>query len=103
MDTKTAFEKWLTDGLDENGLTAFMLIQKRADGSYQQHYVNGKWEAWTASRSAIEIDLPQRQSLCASGYGDGYFVPSSTGEGLEYDEVVEAITSHGIRINGKTE
>jgi len=103
MDTKAAFERFLQrkgiscehwDATDES----YGYVSEEADALLEV------WlESWTASRAAIEIELPQRQSLCASGYGDGYFVPSSTGEGLEYDEVVEAITSHGIRIKGKTE
>ncbi|EOF8220616.1 hypothetical protein ACK2RV_000295 [Yersinia enterocolitica] len=59
--------------------------------------------AWKASRESIEVKLPQRQSLCASGYGDGYFVSSISGEGLEYDEVVEALRTAGIRIKGESE
>ncbi|HDM9019746.1 TPA: hypothetical protein P0301_001721 [Yersinia enterocolitica] len=59
--------------------------------------------AWQASRESIEVKLPQRQSLCASGYGDGYFVSSISGEGLEYDEVVEALRTAGIRIKGESE
>ena len=92
MDTKAAFEKWFDEKMYLAGQCFCTEQEKRR-----------MLKAWTASRAAIEIDLPQRQSLCASGYGDGYFVPSSTGEGLEYEEVVEAITSHGIRIKGKTE
>lgn len=61
------------------------------------------WKWWQASRESIEVKLPQRQSLCASGYGDGYFVSSISGEGLEYDEVVEALRTAGIRIKGESE
>ncbi|MCL9644986.1 hypothetical protein L2090_21215 [Rahnella victoriana] len=86
------FEKWFDENMYLAGQCFCTESEKRR-----------MLKAWTASRSAIEIDLPQRQSLCASGYGDGYFVPSDAGEGLEYDEVVEAITSHGIRIKGKKE
>lgn len=108
MDTKAAFdreafEKFITDeAIKRNYQFMDNLFSKFGD-DYSVTWVDMAWMGWTSSREAIEIDLPQRQSLCASGYGDGYFVPSSTGEGLEYDEVVEAITSHGIRIKGKTE
>ncbi|ELI8163506.1 hypothetical protein RSF59_004480 [Yersinia enterocolitica] len=67
------------------------------------HPLNGWWHWWKASRESIEVKLPQRQSLCASGYGDGYFVSSISGEGLEYDEVVEALRTAGIRIKGESE
>ncbi|UYJ99067.1 hypothetical protein [Yersinia enterocolitica] len=58
---------------------------------------------WKAARESIEVELPKRQSIYASGYGDGYFVPNISGEGLEYDEVVEAIRTAGIRIKGESE
>lgn len=58
------------------------------------------WEVWKASRENIVVTLPQRQALCASGYGDGYFVPSNSGEGLEYDEVVETLRSAGLTVKG---
>lgn len=106
MDTKTAFEKHIRETYQ------YPQLEMEPDdspcaGEYVDTLRQTEYEhwckAWQASRAAIEIELPQRQSLCASGYGDGYFVPSDAGEGLEYDEVVEAITSHGIRIKGKTE
>lgn len=90
MDTKAAFEKWLTDGLDQNGLTAFMLIQKRENGSYQLDRVNGKWEAWKASRAAIKIELPGQEN-----YDD----PLSAH--LAIKDCAKAITSHGIRIKDR--
>lgn len=64
-------------------------------------HVEGIWHAWQASRASIVVALPQRQSLCASGYGDGYFVPSDYGDGLEYDETVEALRSIGLSIKGE--
>ena len=91
MDTKAAFEKWWVSKPRK-----FTICEADLQKELQ-------WESWRDSRAVIEIELPQRQSICAAGYGDGYFVPSNAGEGLEYDEVVEAITSHGIRIKGKTE
>lgn len=63
--------------------------------------LNGWWYWWQASRASIVVELPQRQSLCASGYGDGYFVPSDYGDGLEYDETVEALRSIGLSIKGE--
>ncbi len=62
--------------------------------------LSGWWYWWQASRESIVLELPQRQALCASGYGDGYFVPSNSGEGLEYDEVVEALRSAGLTVKG---
>ncbi|EPB0881210.1 hypothetical protein ACRASO_002712 [Yersinia enterocolitica] len=66
-------------------------------------FKNAVQKAYQAGRESIEVKLPQRQSIYASGYGDGYFVPTISGEGLEYDEVVEALRTAGIRIKGESE
>jgi hypothetical protein len=71
-------------------------------GEYpSQEVVDLCWRLYQQSRASIVVELPQRQSLCASGYGDGYFVPSDYGDGLEYDETVEAIRSIGLSIKGE--
>ncbi|HHX7274016.1 TPA: hypothetical protein ACVHP3_004280 [Yersinia enterocolitica] len=66
-------------------------------------FKNAVQKAYQAGRESIEVKLPQRQSIYASGYGDGYFVPTISGEGLEYDEVVEALRTAGIRIKGESD
>lgn len=68
---------------------------------YAIYGVHLAWWGYRASLVNLVVDLPQRQSLCASGYGDGYFVPSDYGEGLEYDETVEALRSIGLSIKGE--
>lgn len=83
METKAAFEKWWKDehgNLQDTGFigqTIKMVAQ----------------QAWNSSRAAIEIELPK------SGYYLGYESPEYT----EVVDVIEAITSHGIRIKGETE
>jgi hypothetical protein len=62
---------------------------------------HASWLAWQASRASIVVEIPQRQSLYASGYGDGYFVPSDAGDGLEYEETVDALRSIGLSIKGE--
>ena len=76
MDTKAAFEKWWKDQCKQ-------LPPKKL-----------AFSAWQASRSAIEIELPEHcngRTPDAVGYDDAI------------DDCIEAITSHGIRIKGKTE
>lgn len=99
-DSRKQFEEWLTcrftfepkPNLDRN-----IYNQER----YVSFNTQRCWDAWQSSRACIVVDLPQRQSLCASGYGDGYFVPSDYGEGLEYDETVESLRSIGLSIKGE--
>ncbi len=59
------------------------------------------WEAWQASRDAIELDLPPRKSAYASGYGDGYLVEQQGGEAIDHDETVEILRAAGLRVKEK--
>lgn len=72
-------------------------------GAWEANSYLDLWKGWLAGRESIEVELPKRQSLYASGYGDGYFVPNISGEGLDYDEVVETLRTAGIRIKGESE
>lgn len=78
----------------------FELVWKGSEISDDDTLKQIAWAFWQASREAVEVELPQRQSLCASGYGNGYFVACNDGEGLEYDDVVEAIRAAGIKVKG---
>lgn len=79
------FEKWLISTGE---------YAESQNGIYLSPIANISWDAWQASRAAIEIDLP---------YND--VISDQTDE--QWDKAVdacsEAITSHGIRIKGKTE
>ncbi|MEN4908957.1 hypothetical protein [Rahnella bonaserana] len=90
MDTKAAFDReafeaWFErEGHEE-------LCGSSNVGAMIKHIAKS---SWTASRAAIEIDLP---------YND--VISDETDE--QWDKAVDAcskaITSHGIRIKGKTE
>ncbi|EKN5935031.1 hypothetical protein DVQ16_22120 [Yersinia enterocolitica] len=98
--SREEFYKWLEE---VHGLYGEDIDWQPERNCYRIFGIHLAWCAWQASRESIEVKLPQRQSLCASGYGDGYFVSSISGEGLEYDEVVEALRTAGIRIKGESE
>jgi len=103
MDTKAAFEKWFESReieMKKNGLGLISIARSKMRD----------WEAWQASRAAIEItpleeysDSPldiiyeqpdnlSRDEVTQFGYMRGY-----------NDCLNELSTSHGIRIKGKTE
>ena len=92
MTSREQFEAWL------RAQPHVLNVGIEPDGTYTLHEDRVAWEVWQASREALEVELPQRQSLCASGYGNGYFVACNDGEGLEYDDVVEAIRAAGIKV-----
>lgn len=80
------FETWASDRL---GLTT----RKLSSGLYQSFGMHTAWEAWQASRAAIEVELPSRltqdgRSICID----------KDGEFLEYCDVVGAIKSLGLKV-----
>lgn len=88
MDTKAAFEKWrdenqelLSGKLKVTPATAFII--------------------WTASRAAIEIELPTEKTYRRDSG------PILRAQNCGYNDAVadceSIIASHGIRIKGKTE
>lgn len=92
--SQSDFEVACRNGLINYGLAKF------ENGEYASESTRAVFSGWLAGRESIEVELPKRQSIYASGYGDGYFVPNISGEGLDYDEVVESLRTAGIRIKG---
>jgi len=84
MDTKAAFEKWWED------------IGCFANCSKKEAII-----IWQASRAAIEIELRQFDEFQMVRYGttEDY----AKGYVDAQNNANNAITSHGIRIKGKTE
>lgn len=85
MDTKAAFEKWWKEDSGQADICSGSFL-----GSTIKMVAH---QAWLASRVEIEIELPVHCngiSSEAAAYDDAL------------DECIEAITSHGIRIKGKT-
>lgn len=108
-ESRKQFEEWVCNeypwGADALSASFWQGKHDSSDGYYivgdQYDCLYWSYIGWKASRESIVVELPQRQSLCASGYGDGYFVPSDYGDGLEYDETVESIRSIGLSIKGE--
>lgn len=94
MASREQFEAWFKprkERMKSDGICTLNIVRYRGMA----------WAGWQASREAVEVELPQRQSICASGYGNGYFVACNDGDGLEYDDVVEAIRAAGIKVKGE--
>lgn len=83
MDTKAAFEKWIKSDLNLEITMRCGMTKGIA------------WSAWQASRAAIEIELDGEACHSDEYFCDGYRIATEAAE--------EAVTSHGIRIKGKTE
>nr|BEK78346.1 hypothetical protein EATA8330_12400 [Enterobacter asburiae] len=86
-ESRKAFESWL---MEEFGYRHDYLEYWRGEGDYKSHPdLRSRWQgwtaAWTASRAAIEIELPE---VCAWNLC----------ELLAKKEVIEAIRAAGIKV-----
>lgn len=104
MDTKAAFdreafEKFITDeAIKRNYQFMDNLFSKFGD-DYSVTWVDMAWMGWTASRAAIEIDLPEEmREVVADTLIHGRVMANDM-----LRDCTKAITSHGIRIKGKSE
>lgn len=99
-ESRKQFEKWIANTTNSD-LHRGIMLDRRDCGSYRHLATENKWEAWQASRQAIEIEMPPRKAAYASGYGDGYLVEQQGGEAIDYDEMVEVLRAAGLRIKGE--
>lgn len=87
MDTKAAFEKWFDENMYLAGQCFCTESEKRR-----------MLKTWTASRAAIEIELPEK--ISQFNMHNGRSLPEAASYDEAIDDCAEAITSHGIRIKG---
>ncbi|NMC25032.1 MAG: hypothetical protein GYA32_14930 [Serratia sp.] len=96
MDTKAAFEKWLKEKMPNLYHMAFIAEEDEMTNHFKASVFDMRtaWEAaWTASRAAIEIELPDGDMHMTYSGHQKLMLPNLG--------VRNAITSHGIRIKGK--
>lgn len=79
MTSREQFEAWYKSKYLFQGYE----FDKLENGSYQ--WIESMWQAWQASRDAIEIKLPEEVSIdCVFGY--------------YADDIVSAIESAGLKV-----
>lgn len=88
MDTKAAFEKWFDNEFGKSTTPEEIVVRDMVR------------QGWAASRSAIEIERePEHEWMGEYPSHDSFLDGYANG----WNDCVDAITSHGIRIKGKTE
>lgn len=85
MTSREQFEEWLYQQR-VRGIN-FNIDKFDVDGGvyYKSPDIQGQWNAWQASRAAVEVELPEEESI---GCPTGYYAA----------DVVEAIESAGIKV-----
>ena len=56
-ESRKAFESWIAD-MTNSDLHRGIMLDRRESGWYSHLATENKWQAWQASRAAIEIELP---------------------------------------------
>ncbi|THD42799.1 hypothetical protein ERD95_21960 [Enterobacteriaceae bacterium ML5] len=114
MDTKAAFEKWLKEKMPTTYRYVFE-VQEEDDEEMINHFkasvldMRTAWEgAWQASRAAIEIDISPENvealvTTCQHLIDREGYSEHSANLRLIAKLALPMLTSHGIRIKGKTE
>lgn len=86
MTSREQFEAWA----EEAGALpwGYLKKQRTQNGGYSVQIYNYMWEAWQASREALDIKLPE---VCAFNLC----------ELLDKKQVIEAIRAAGIKVKGE--
>nr|DAH53636.1 MAG TPA: hypothetical protein [Caudoviricetes sp.] len=94
MTSREQFEKWICDGVNSDVHRGIML-SRYENGNYIHLATKHKWDAWQASRAAIEIELPDV-------YGDKYTPSSCTMDGFDFENYLHdlyvAIEQENIKV-----
>lgn len=56
-ESRKAFEQWISNTTTSD-LHRGIMLDRRESGGYSHLATENKWEAWQASRAAIDIELP---------------------------------------------
>lgn len=85
MDSRAQFEEWCSSaGFD---------ISRSNDGDYNDFATDTAWQAWQASRAAIEVELPAYRDATTHGF-------SAFNDALDIWET--EMRKHGISIKGES-
>lgn len=95
MTSREQFEKWISDGISSD-LHRQIMLSRYKNGNYSHIATRHKWDAWQASREAIEVELKQFDhfQICHYGaderYADGYIDAQNNAN--------KAIESAGLKV-----
>lgn len=85
-ESRKAFESWVASATNSD-LHRGIMLDRRESGGYSHLATENKWEAWQASRAAIEIELPE-----------SFTMHSGRTPYLYVSEVQSAIRAAGIKV-----
>lgn len=66
MTSREQFEKWIVDGISSD-LHRQIMLSRYENGNYSHIATRHKWDAWQASRAAIELNLTSEWDISSDG------------------------------------
>ncbi|HDT4930506.1 TPA: hypothetical protein QHR04_004513 [Enterobacter kobei] len=91
-ESRKAFESWIANTTNSD-LHRGIMLDRRESGSYSHLATENKWEAWQASRAAIEINLPDIELVT-----DTLTAPGDGWEVYDAQKVDKVLRADGIKV-----
>ncbi|WDC10112.1 hypothetical protein PS040_16975 [Escherichia albertii] len=98
-ESRKAFESWIANTTNSD-LHRSVMLDRRESGSYSHLATENKWEAWQASRAAIELDIDWPESnddFWKDGEEGAYAMGYEDGRDKTVIAVMKAIRAAGIK------
>nr|DAO15411.1 MAG TPA: hypothetical protein [Caudoviricetes sp.] len=87
MTSREQFELWVS-GTTNSDFHRSIMLCRHENGNYNHLETNHKWEAWQASRAAIEIELPNQ-------FPGEYYLDRDV---IYADELIEELEQAGLKV-----
>ena len=96
MTSREQFEKWIGDGVSSD-LHRQIMLSRYENGNYSHTATRHKWDAWQASRAAIEIEA-QTPLTTRDALNVGYSADYATGVEHGIRAMEQAIEQAGLKV-----
>ncbi|EAM4020249.1 hypothetical protein GTT80_004330 [Salmonella enterica] len=95
-ESRKQFQSWFEEWFGEPPLTPWNELWCH-DG-YSAEDIDHMWDAWQASRAAIEIELPAKNDISSDDYPIPDLVDWDDGRNAGIQKCAEAIRAAGIKV-----
>lgn len=95
-ESRKQFQSWFEEWFGEPPLTSWNELW--CDDGYSAEDIDHMWDAWQASRAAIEIEFPAKNDISSDDNPIPDLVDWDDGRNAGIQECAEAIRAAGIKV-----
>ncbi len=95
MTSREQFEAWASNQYTFDPIESILLRIGPDKEIYHLKVIQRLWEAWQASREALEIEIPENKLLSSS------ILKPNAVYGLKRKEIIEYVRAAGIKVKGE--